>query len=139
MNSKAYLQKFGNKKRRNNREHELQKACVKLFRYQYPRLKKMLFAIPNGANLQGGAMEWNKLLAEGAVPGAADLFLSVPSGDLAGLYIEMKTPKGRQSLEQLEFEQEVLEQGYGYCTPRSSREFERAVKMYLETGYYDKP
>ena len=69
----------------------------------------------------------------------ADLFLSVPSGDLAGLYIEMKTPKGRQSPEQLEFEQEVLEQGYGYCTPRSSREFERAVKMYLETGYYDKP
>lgn len=133
------MMRYATKKRRNNREHQLQKACVKLFRYQHPRLKKMLFAIPNGANLAGGAKEWNKLLAEGAVPGAADLFLSVPSGDLCGLYIEMKTPKGRQGPEQVEFEQEVLEQGYGYCTPRSTQEFERVVKMYLETGNYDKP
>lgn len=139
MNPSQYQAKFGKKKRRNNREHELQMACVEMFRYQFPKLKKLLFAIPNGANLANGAKGWNKLLSEGAVPGAADLFLSVPSGDLAGLYIEMKTPKGKQSPDQIEFEREVLDQGYGYCTPRSTIEFERIVKMYLETGQYDKP
>lgn len=136
MNSAQYLSKYGKKKKRNNREHQLQKACVKLFRYRYPKLKKLLFAIPNGANLQGGAKEWNKLLGEGAVPGAADLFLSVPSGDLAGLYIEMKTKKGKQSPEQEEFEHVVVEQGYGYVMPRSAKEFEEVVKNYLENGDY---
>lgn len=137
MNSAQYLAKYGKKKKRNNREHELQKACVKLFRYRYPKLQKLLFAIPNGANLQGGAKEWNRLLAEGAVPGAADLFLSVPSGDLAGLYIEMKTKRGTQKPEQAAFERAVVEEGYGYVMPRSTQQFDDVVKKYLETGDYE--
>ena len=129
------------KSRKKQEEHELQKGCVKWFRLQYPKLQKLLFAIPNGARLAGNnrverAKEWNKLKAEGAVQGAADLFLSIPSGDLAGLYIEMKTPKGKQSKEQQAFEQAVVQQGYGYAMPKSFFEFERVIKSYLKSGEY---
>lgn len=81
-------------------------------------------------------MQWNKLVKEGAVKGAADLFLAVPSGDLAGLFIEMKTERGRQSPEQEAFEARVLKEGYGYAMPRSEEEFQRVIKLYLETGTY---
>ena len=125
------------KPRRANTEHQLQAACVTWFRYTYPKFRLLLFAIPNGAELKNGAKAWKKLEAEGAVPGAADLLLSVPSGDLSGLYIEMKTPKGRQTKTQKEFELAVISQGYGYAVPRSNLEFEKVVKRYLECGEYD--
>ena len=89
-------------------EHNLQSNCVKWFRIQYPKFQKLLFAIPNGAVLHGTTEQRRrqgaKLKREGATPGAADLFLSIPSGDFRGLYIEMKTPKGKQSKLQKEFE-----------------------------------
>lgn len=121
-------------------EHALQAACVRWFRLQYPKYKRLLFAIPNGARLYGNKLQrvkqWKKLEKEGAVPGAADLFLSIPSGDLAGLYIEMKTPKGVQSGKQKQFEQDALNAGYGYAMPRSFEEFERIIKNYLNNGEY---
>lgn len=130
------------RKPRSNRESKLQIACVKWFRYSYPRLRLLLFSVPNGVELQGDgkrrAQQAERLKAEGMTPGAADLFLSVPSGDFPGLYIEMKTrAKGSaQSERQAEFEKAVLEQGYGYAMPRSLDEFIRVVKSYLETGTY---
>lgn len=128
--------KATNHKRRAGREHELQCACVTLFKVKYPKLRKLLFAIPNGAQLVGGAKAWMKLEREGALPGVADLFLAVPSGDLSGLFIEMKTDKGRQSDTQQEFEAAVVAAGYGYTIPRSSVQFENAIALYLEKGEY---
>ena len=131
-------------------EHQLQSACVTWFRLQYRQKARLLFSIPNGATLAPAsgpkinhlpvdvrrAMAWNKLEAEGAVPGAADLFLAIPSGDLCGLFIEMKTPTGDQSKTQERFEADVLAEGYGYAMPRSIEEFMRVVRRYLEEGVY---
>lgn len=121
-------------------ESQLQQQCVKWYRLQYPKGARLLFAIPNGARLYGSkvqrAVQWKRLQSEGAVVGAADLFLSIPSGDLAGLYIEMKTPRGRQSEAQKGFEAAVLEAGYGYALPRSFEEFVKVIKSYLEHGCY---
>lgn len=78
----------------------------------------------------------NRLKSEGLVPGSADLFLSIPSGDYSGLYIEMKTPKGKQSESQVKFEEAVLGAGYGYALPRSLDEFMKIVKNYLDNGEY---
>lgn len=121
-------------------ESTLQAHCVAWFRLQYPAKRRLLFAIPNGAFLQGDArrraMRWAMLQKEGANPGTADMFLAIPSGDLAGLFIEMKTPSGRQSTDQAEFEQAVLAEGYGYVMPRTLEEFQRVIKSYLETGKY---
>jgi hypothetical protein len=128
------------KKKRNNSEHEIQKACVSWFKLQYKKHKRSLFAVPNGAKLYGNekerAIQWNKLKAEGALPGVADLFLAVPSGKYAGLFLEMKTPRGSQSKVQYAFEMDMLAVGYGYAMPTSTDEFRRIVNSYLETGEY---
>lgn len=121
-------------------EHQLQSGCVQWFRLQYPKLGRLLFSIPNGARLHGTgrqrAMQWAKLEREGAVAGAADLFLAVPSGDFAGLFIEMKTERGRQSERQKEFEKNIVEMGYGYVMPRSFSEFQAVVQSYMACGRY---
>lgn len=122
-------------------EHELQASCVRWFRNKYRHLAEHLFAIPNGAVLRGGdriqrAKQWQRLEREGAMAGVADLFLAVPSGDLAGLWIEMKTPRGRQSDAQKRFESNMVRAGFGYVCPRGRDEFERVVVSYLETGKY---
>lgn len=124
----------------NHTEHNLQAACVTWFRMQYPTRAGLLFAIPNGAKLAGTpwqrAKAWKRFEAEGALPGAADLFLAIPSGDLAGLFIEMKTKQGRQSDTQAAFEAGVVAAGYGYVIPRSLDGFVKIVKEYLEKGVY---
>lgn len=123
-------------------EHQLQVSCVKWFRYAYPKLSMLLFAVPNGAMLNGTKLQrikqWNKLKAEGATKGVSDLILLVGSGDFHGLCIEMKTTANhsKQSKEQKLFEKAVISQGFGYVVPRTFTEFKEVVTNYLEHGIY---
>ena len=116
------------------KESALQADCVAWFRTQHPKL--LLFSSLNGVKLQGGGREWKRLEREGALSGVADLFLSCGSGDLNGLYIEMKTKRGRQSPAQISFEQKALAGGFGYAMPTTLNQFIRVVGGYLETGNY---
>jgi hypothetical protein len=139
-----------NRKTTHPPEYAEQAALVRWFRLQYPHLQKLLIANLNGAKLapvNGKAfahlseaarrgIAWKRLEEQGAVKGAADLFLSIPSGDYAGLYIEMKTERGKQSPEQAEFEKAVIEQGYGYCVPKGAKAAIDAILQYLENGTY---
>ncbi len=82
-------------------ESELQQACVKYFRMQFRFHALYLFAIPNGgirSRLEASIMQ-----GEGVTPGVADLFLALPSGPFHGLFIEIKSPKGRISENQAHF------------------------------------
>jgi hypothetical protein len=121
-------------------EHNLQVACVRWFRTQHPKKARLLFAIPNGAKLSGSPLQrakaWKRLEAEGAQAGVADLFLSIARGNLHGLYIETKTPSGRQSPAQKEFEAAVIEEGFGYAMPRSIENFMQIIASYLKSGVY---
>ena len=77
---------------------------------KYPELK-LLFHIPNGSNkskAQAGLFK-----AMGLKSGVPDLFLPVARGEFHGLFIEMKTNKGRPSKTQLEWLEALREQGYG--------------------------
>lgn len=121
-------------------EENLQAACVKWFRLQYPQYDGLLFHVPNGGrrNLKEAA----RLKAEGVVAGVSDLILLVPQwfttwrgqeGCLfAGLCIEMKTAKGRQSPEQKEWQAKVEDQGYRYAVCRSLDEFMKTINNYLQ-------
>lgn len=78
-----------------------------------------MFAIPNGAYLQGDgrrrAMQWARLKAQGAHSGVSDVFLPVPRGGFAGLWIEMKAPKPHDSpvsVEQKEWISAMQQQGF---------------------------
>lgn len=119
------------------REHELQSACVRWFRLQHPT--RTLFSIPNGAFLGGSdrakrAMQWKKLKAEGAMEGAADLFLAVRTNDYAGLFIEMKAGKNGQTEEQKLFEQNVKVAGYEYKVCRDFDTFVSIIQAYLDSA-----
>lgn len=130
MTAKQYRDRHGQS------EEHLQSQCVAWFRNKYPSKRMLLFSSLNGIKLATGARQGARLKRAGMTAGVADLFLSIPSGDLAGLYIEMKTPKGRQQPNQKEFEKIVVEHGYGYALPRSLEQFQEIVTNYLEKGTY---
>lgn len=124
---------------KDNDEHKLQCSCVQWFNIQHRDLRGLLFAVPNGGARSKATA--GKLKAEGVVPGVADLILLVPQwfttwreeqGCLfAGLCIEMKTAKGRQSPEQKEWQAKVESRGYRYAVCRSFDDFTHTVNEYL--------
>lgn len=109
-------------------ESTLQIGCVRWFRYQYPKLT--LFAIPNGGNRN--LITAMTMKREGVLAGVADLFLAFPSQGFHGLWIEMKTSKGRQSPEQKHFQIGMEKQGYKYVVCRSFEDFKNEIENYIQ-------
>lgn len=91
----------------NRPEQDLQKACVRWFRMQYPKL--MLFHIPNGG--KRSVIEASIFKAMGVVAGVADLCLLY--GGVAH-FIEMKAGKGKQSDSQMDFQAYCDSHGFPY-------------------------
>lgn len=112
-----------------NEESHIQQGCVRWFRYQYPDLARLLFAVPNGGarDRVTGAI----LKGEGVVAGVADLILLKPAGDYHALCLEMKTRKGYQSDSQKQWQADVEKQGYRYAVCRSLDDFIDTVNGYL--------
>lgn len=116
-----------------DREHELQVACVEWFRYQYPRLSKRLFAVPNGGYRDRRTAA--KLKDEGVLSGVSDLILLKPNTHFHALLIEMKVTEkySRQSSEQKEWQKELTSlDEYKYVVCRSIDDFMREVNDYLK-------
>jgi hypothetical protein len=110
-------------------ESTLQSQCVRWCRLEYPHIT--IFAIPNGGNrnaITGAIMK-----REGVLAGVADLFLMRPSmGIYHGLFIEMKTDKGKQSSSQKAFQLQCEMAGYAYAVCRSFDEFRKTILDYLQ-------
>lgn len=131
------------KKRLSDNESKLQQHCVKWFDAQYanrwtrfieipvkkkgikipiPKLVRVsaLIMLANGFNRSKAAA--GRAVAEGLSTGAADLLLAVPQsyfkiGDIhkyAGIFIEMKYGKNKQSTAQVEFQNLIQKAGYRY-------------------------
>ena len=135
---KSAIPSFSKGKPKNQEESKIQVACVRWFRAQHPRYSRLLFAIRNGGRESGTskerAIKGKRNIAEGVVPGAADLLLSIARGKYHGLYLEMKAPGEYPRATQREFRADVQAQGYGYLVPKSLEEFEVAVITYLNDG-----
>ena len=110
-------------------ESKLQQACIKWFDYQYPQYKLNLFAIPNGG--RRGKIEAAIMNGEGVRSGVADLFLAVPNSDFHGLFIEMKSEKGRQNENQKLFEK-AISGNYAYILVSSFDQFKATIEGYLK-------
>lgn len=113
----------------NHQESHIQRACVSWIRLQYPHLKKLLIAVPNGG--YRNAREAAIMSGEGVVPGVADLLLLVPMGGYACLGIEMKTEKGRQNPNQKDWEEAFTKYQNKYVICRNFDEFFAAINDYL--------
>lgn len=114
-------------------EHELQKACVNWFGYQYPHLKDLLIAIPNGGKRHVKTAK--KLKAEGVKSGVPDLFLAYPMLPYSGIWIEMKTPKGIIRDSQKKYLERFKKLGYWVSVCRSFEDFEGVIRNYVDNGY----
>lgn len=110
-------------------ESHLQRSCLQWFRLQYPYLRLLLFAVPNGGarnKREAGIME-----AEGVTAGVADVILLKPSGGYASLCVEFKTEDGRQQLTQKEWQKAAEGAGNKYIVIRSFETFKEEVEAYL--------
>lgn len=113
-------------------ESRLQAACVRWARLQFPVCRKLLFAVPNGYRTSVTQARIAK--EEGLVSGVADLLLLHPSedGTYAGLCIEFKTEKGRQSENQKAWQKAIESVGcYRYEIVRTFGQFQSLLNGYL--------
>jgi hypothetical protein len=113
-----------------NDEHRIQCACVKWFRLEYPKLKDMLFAVPNAA--RRSARNGAYMKDEGMLPGVADLILLKSNRFYGALCVEMKKPGEYQRPAQKEWQKECEAAGNKYVVCRSFDEFMKVVTDYLD-------
>lgn len=95
-------------------EHQEQKALIKWCEYMgYPH--NLIFAIPNGGHRH--IIVAVKLKAEGVKPSIPDLFLPVAAWGKHGMFIEMKSKKGKVTKKQKIKIDELRKEGYhaGVC------------------------
>lgn len=116
-------------------ESQEQKALVRWFNLQYPKMAGLLFAIPNGSHLAGDAVtrakKMHRMKAEGLRPGVSDLFLMIPRKGAHGMWIEMKADKGVTSQAQNAFQLDAKEQGYAAITCHGFDMARGAIEEYL--------
>lgn len=124
-------------------ESYTQQACVAWFNAKYPSLSGMLFAVPNDGKramkMIRTSTGYNTICvggsrkkAEGLVAGVSDLILLVPRGGFGALCIELKTPKGRQSAAQKEWQRKAEMAGNKYIICRDVETFSEEIKKYLD-------
>lgn len=110
-------------------EENLQMSCVRWFGYQYPEYALLLHHSPNGG--LRNPREAKRFKAMGTRAGFPDLVLLVPSGSLHGLFIEMKSRNGKQTVSQKEYQRLVEANGYRYEVANSFETFMDIVEKYL--------
>ena len=102
-------------------EEQLQAKCFQWHWAEFPSERRMLFAINNNSK---DRREGNQHKAIGVVAGVSDLILVAR---LRTVYIEMKTERGVQEKEQIEFEDKVFERGHAYHLCRSFEQFKAII------------
>lgn len=144
MKSDEFFAMRAARRKPRHEEHDIQVSCILWWKqFIYGREFKsvhdkapVLLAIPNGGRRD--IVTAANMKAEGVVAGAADLFLCLPSQGYAGLFIEMKTAKGRQSDTQRIFEAKVVFYGYRYEVCRSLEDFTRTIRRYIFGNDYER-
>lgn len=112
-------------------EHEEQKKLftwAKMQSAKHPQLS-MMFSIPNGGHRN--IVTATKLKAEGVKSGVPDIFLAVPIGGDCGLWIEMKSAKGKLSENQKEWINALSSSGYQCAVCYSFAEAQAIIIKYL--------
>jgi len=113
-----------------SKEAKIQSACINWFRLQYPKLKNLLFAVPNGGSRN--VIEAKNLKRQGVLPGVSDLIFLVSSSKYPYLCIEMKHGKGRQSENQKRWQEEIEKAGGKYIICNSLDQFIYEINSYLK-------
>lgn len=126
MNIEDYKRLMIRKTRRKPRhiEEDIQTACVNWFRLKYPQY--LIFAVANGGSRN--PIEARNMKRSGVLAGVSDLIIIAKR---LILFIEMKTPTGRQSEKQKQFQNRVECLGFRYILCHSLDEFISRVSNFI--------
>ena len=108
-------------------EAKIQQEIFIWYSNNYCRLSQqnrgIIFAVPNGGTRN--KMEAITLKATGLLAGVSDLIVIHKENVL---FIEVKTEIGKQSKEQIDFENRIKENGFQYHIVKSLPDFTRIIK-----------
>lgn len=113
------------------KESEEQAAIIEwanIMQHRVPELA-LLYHVPNGGSRN--VIEAKRLKAQGVKPGVPDLVLPVARGKYHGLYIELKTLRGRVSDAQKQWIDALRNQGYAAIVCRGADEAIAMIAKYL--------
>ena len=100
-------------------EDQLQAECFQWHWNTHSHLRRTLFHVNQKAR---NAIEGNRMKAMGVIPGVSDFCNLIPG---SVRWIEMKTPDGKQSPDQKEFQALVESLGMEYIICRSFEQFKQ--------------
>ena len=103
-------------------EYDLQVECVNWFHRYFKNY--VLYSVP----VEGCVNQMTKFKKSGLLPGVADLVVLFPGG--RSVYIEMKSPEGRQRQAQSVFERKIMNLGFDYYICRSLEQFKEIIHKY---------
>ena len=90
---------------------------------------RLLWAMPNAAKRSYALA--NHMKSEGLRPGVPDLFLALPTVVFHGMFIEMKSAKGKPTTDQAGYLSVLRKQDYNCVVCQGADEAIVAVKAYL--------
>ena len=102
---------------------------VQWFKLRYSELEGLLYHIPNGQNV--GMRAGARLKRSGLISGIPDLHLAYPTSLHPGLYIEMKSLKGRSSPQQKRIQGKLRDAGYRVEVCNSFNSAKAVIEDYL--------
>lgn len=115
-------------------EDDIQEAFFYTARIVFPKLGKLLFAVPNGGKRD--KREAGRMKKQGVVPGISDIICLIPNKEYKFLCMETKTEINNQSDHQIQFQREVETVGGLYTVFRSAAEGIELLTKYLKTTNY---
>ena len=105
-------------------------AVMEWLRWTHPDIVDCVMHIPNERKQN---KIWGLVLAHmGVLPGASDLFIAVPRKMFHGMFLEMKTKKGRLTENQKTFLQDMKSQGYHASAAYGSDDAIYQINNYLK-------
>lgn len=91
-------------------EHNIQKAYFQWLSLKLPRVEPFAFAVPNGGYRFIATAA--RLKDEGVKAGVPDIFIAYPQKSFHGLFMELKTERGRPTKQQLQWLERLGSKGY---------------------------
>ncbi|MEC6833033.1 hypothetical protein VXS06_14795 [Photobacterium toruni] len=116
-------------------EHYIQVRIFYLLERDHPDFYYHAYSVPNGGlRAKRTAAE---LLHEGVKDGVPDMQISVPRGGYHGMYLEVKTDKGKPSSHQVERVSKLCEQGYYAVICKGFDACWSAINRYMNLPNFD--
>jgi hypothetical protein len=98
----------------------------------HPHIFNSLFHIANQGKMN--VITGAKLKKMGRKAGVWDLFLTIPASNFHGLFIEMKTEKGKLTKEQITFRENIEPNGYCFFIADNWEKAKDFILKYLSNG-----